>query len=912
MSQLLPERLYYLLPELYRWRDRQQGQKLGVPDQGPLRAFLSILEQELHTLEADMEAMYDNWFIQTCDNWVVPYIADLLGIDDNIVKIDYLPFTQRRRVANTLAYRRRKGVVAILEQVLWDVTNWHIHAVEFYQLLATTQHQQHLRPSPLSTIDIRQLGLVAALDTPFTMAPRTVELRQIEPISHRSAKLTTGKTAQLTGRQTISGKYDRDNVGLYFWRLRAYPVTRGHAHSLGQNYFTFHPMGRDRQLFNQPQSFQALTQAAGPSQMPIQLNRVILAADLHEYRSTTNKNSEPQAVAPANSTYYGPDRSLYITIVARHLFDIEADIESKLAKSLNNAEATEELYQWFSTHNSALPQKTDQWSPIEITKITADQCWQIHDKIAHLTYKVVRQDTAQEQATFSVTREERTIGPAEVLSVNLHAVSAEHPTEDLAHWQRYAARQKSMLVAVDPMVGRFAFLNASPIFEGEDILVDYTYGFSSDIGGGPYPRRFQVDATWQQYCEILVAVGCTNSPIDAVTAQGAVVAANNLPYAFRLWNTYCDQVLNTGGKPRGVIRLLDNGCYTVITSENDNTELEPLWLPPTAELALMAEDGVQPTISGHNGQFIITFEQAIGPKVALLATSLSREVDTAQPEIPVIDRKLQISGVGIQGSLVLAAMHDELARQTMNAVDLIIEHCTILGGGITVNLAAAEAQALHLQLKWSITGAVQIPATAAALTITDSIIDYRLSQLKRGRALEQPSVAPTRHAIAGPPSLTDQTAVQPGPAATLERCTIYGDVLVTAPLQANTVLFTDPVIVTNSTPDVSAGYLRFSYLPAGSQTPPCERCLHEGETTEQCQHCLSHIAPPQFTSQSDEHPGYSQLSKACADEIKQGMGGIAEIGVFSHLYQPQREANIRRMLDEYLPLGLHAGIFYVS
>jgi len=30
-------------------------------------------------LEQDMEDLYDNWFIETCDAWVVPYIGDLLG-----------------------------------------------------------------------------------------------------------------------------------------------------------------------------------------------------------------------------------------------------------------------------------------------------------------------------------------------------------------------------------------------------------------------------------------------------------------------------------------------------------------------------------------------------------------------------------------------------------------------------------------------------------------------------------------------------------------------------------------------------------------------------------------------------------------------------------------------------------------
>ena len=66
------DRLYKLLPELYRWRDESHSQSL--------RVFLALIEQELHVLETDTAAMYENWFIQTCEDWVVPYIAELLGI----------------------------------------------------------------------------------------------------------------------------------------------------------------------------------------------------------------------------------------------------------------------------------------------------------------------------------------------------------------------------------------------------------------------------------------------------------------------------------------------------------------------------------------------------------------------------------------------------------------------------------------------------------------------------------------------------------------------------------------------------------------------------------------------------------------------------------------------------------------
>jgi hypothetical protein len=36
------------------------------------------------------------------------------------------------------------------------------------------------------------------------------------------------------------------------------------------------------------------------------------------------------------------------------------------------------------------------------------------------------------------------------------------------------------------------------------------------------------------------------------------------------------------------------------------------------------------------------------------------------------------------------------------------------------------------------------------------------------------------------------------------------------------------------------------------------------------------------------------------------------MGAFHNLYQPQRQANLRARLDEYLRFGLEAGIFFAS
>ncbi len=69
---------------------------------------------------------------------------------------------------------------------------------------------------------------------------------------------------------------------------------------------------------------------------------------------------------------------------------------------------------------------------------------------------------------------------------------------------------------------------------------------------------------------------------------------------------------------------------------------------------------------------------------------------------------------------------------------------------------------------------------------------------------------------------------------------------------------------------------------------------------------------PLFVSQRYGDPGYGQLEQRCALQIRNGAESGAEMGVFEFLKQPQREANLRDALDEYLRFGLEAGLFFVT
>lgn len=109
--------LYALLPELYRHRDAATGYAL--------RALCEVLDGAAAAIERDIGALYDNWFVETCELWALPYIARLVGID--------VPpegaLDPRLLVADAIALARRKGTVPGLEHRLSALSGWPVEIV---------------------------------------------------------------------------------------------------------------------------------------------------------------------------------------------------------------------------------------------------------------------------------------------------------------------------------------------------------------------------------------------------------------------------------------------------------------------------------------------------------------------------------------------------------------------------------------------------------------------------------------------------------------------------------------------------------------------------------------------------------------------------------------------------------------
>jgi hypothetical protein len=301
--------LYELLPALYRG-----------PDADPaLQALMGIFASQADVLDRDIAGLYDNWFIETCAPWVVPYLGDLLrvrplsvGRQLRIGPMSPVPpgrVSERGYVANTIGYRRRKGTVAVLERLTFDVTGWRAKVVEFFELLSTTQNVNHVRPANARTPDLRDTAALELLDGPFERAAHTVELR---PVDLEAAVTDLSVTAgRVPSPRTFldSGRYGIPNIGLFLWRLQDYRVTFGAARSANAPNagYTFSPLGIDARLFNSPRSEPPFARdtdpiddhLAGEPDVPSPLRRRLLFDELEARRQAI-----ADVVPPPGRTFF--------------------------------------------------------------------------------------------------------------------------------------------------------------------------------------------------------------------------------------------------------------------------------------------------------------------------------------------------------------------------------------------------------------------------------------------------------------------------------------------------------------------------------------------------------------------------------------------------------------------------------
>lgn len=285
-----PHALYELLPVYVRMRDAEAGY--------PLRALVEVIGEQADAVEADIGQLYANWFIETCADWAVPYIGDLVGYrpvaatgrpsDADTAQAHLLnaAITPRAEIANILAFRRRKGTLALLEELGASIADWPARAVEFYALLGRTQHVGHVRLDRGRLVDLRDGDALARLGGPFDTLAHCVDVRR-------------------AGGRRRRGRFNIPSLGLFAWRLRTYSITHAPAYCVedeGSQCFTFSVLGNDGPLYARPVPEAAPTTIAQEANLPVAIRR----------RALERRQSRRPLDVRANEDLYGPGKSIAI------------------------------------------------------------------------------------------------------------------------------------------------------------------------------------------------------------------------------------------------------------------------------------------------------------------------------------------------------------------------------------------------------------------------------------------------------------------------------------------------------------------------------------------------------------------------------------------------------------------------
>jgi hypothetical protein len=276
----ISDRLYKLLPPVYRERDAEQGY--------PLQQLLQVIEEQANVLQDDIAQLYANWFIETCQDWVVPYIGDLIGhkpVRNMNPNSSAGVLVQRKDVANTIEYRRRKGTLGLLAEMATSVTGWPARVVEIASRVGVTQALNHLRLERGRLIDLHDSETLDLLGSPFDRSGHTIDVRGID-------------CSQSAGLFNIA------NVALYLWRLRVYSVTRCRAHRVeqqGAHFYTFSALGNDVALYHKAAAPGKGTEIPTELDVPGPIRRRALA-----------RHHDEEDKPGVSTRYYGEGRSVAI------------------------------------------------------------------------------------------------------------------------------------------------------------------------------------------------------------------------------------------------------------------------------------------------------------------------------------------------------------------------------------------------------------------------------------------------------------------------------------------------------------------------------------------------------------------------------------------------------------------------
>ena len=509
------EKLWETIPSIYRHED-------GLAEEpGVLRAIVQVIARQAAILRRSQDNLWDDQFIELCNEWAVPYIADLVATR---LLSEKNKRGRRIDVAKTIYYRRRKGTPRVLEELISDISEWEGKMVEQFQKLARARHGLDPKPQPLA-------GKFSG-----TLPGGWADLR-----NQRTSELTNGPfeeffhTPDMRRHRGLHGRYGIPKLAFYLYRLKAYEAINITPFAFGDGLrFSFDPSGRDIPLFSKS--------SASP--------------DWNEWRSST----EPELAAPIPCRLLGHATYLVTEAIIQQLTALPAALTVPAANELRkiaglifkSESSLMNLIATFST--SAEITSAAILLPLLSLSLTED-CGK----------SVLLPDA---QTVLSKPLDDNSIVVGFEAPANIVFTTEKITAANLETWPVTLSKE----VAIDAEKGRFMFLNIPDA--DQEIYIAYHYGFSGQIGAGSYERSWIYDSvpltTKSGGGEILPSE-LSNSGITQIEDSKTYG-----PVANKM--VIVNMVLHASNNQRPYLCNETNWILSSGTNENSNIILDGLWI----------------------------------------------------------------------------------------------------------------------------------------------------------------------------------------------------------------------------------------------------------------------------------------------------------------------------------------------
>ena len=885
--------LYRRLPEIYRIKDQDLPEKYlyegGRVEAYQLRSYLEPVEDMFSAIHENIESLYHDLFIETCDDWVIPYIADLLGTSHLSGDV----WTRRADVADTIALRRRKGTLGAIELLAFILTKWGVHSVELLENMVWNQHLNHQRPDeggppPYSlptvlrgtpirggTVNLRDPSVLAQLNTPF------------DPFAH---------VADVQPHETGQVRYNLPNLAIYLWRLKAYRlnVTKprmakvtplsGAARVVRVNVDPV-PLNDLSNPYVKP--------ANTPAGRPVTLFNTNRYELFNEKREGTDKLNI-SAIAPRISTadqVPGP-----IPTARLSDFDIAAAYDASLASPV----------------------------PLPFEAFAAASFTAPHEYVSVESY----------DPTVNTVKPEDDLKSLDIsdIGLQLHVPTVTFPNQNWLHtslprswkirgenlcaWERGLSPElKDREIAIDPVRGRICIgfgvlanntthpaANAAADAILSDLLLTFTYGAVGEVGAHPisYPALPKEVDHAQTPAVVYIAVDFRQDPAGLQKAlQG--IAARTTPTVIEIKDSRTHS-LDIGALP-AVDRVTEGGLMSIKLN---------------GPLIIRSADGQRPIVELARP---LAFRPAKVVATPPTDVQQQRELDAVMNAMFVRLEGLYISrGKEFASDLPVAQRRflPLIARAALNRLEIM--NCTLDPGGFGyyngnrapllpgINLKEpygfADApdelqfkQTPEIVIQRSITGAV-FTDEGYRLCITDSIVESIPVSVPQ-------SAGPAKvypFAIGG---ATDRVKGFSGHTV-VKNVTILGRVRAYS-IEGSGAIFTGVLEVF----DQQVGCLKYCYFADDSTSPvPPDEVKNRLPQNFACVHAKS--ARLIFTSEYFGDPAYCQLSLECDPRILEEGTGSDQMGAYNFLLEAHKWRNLKIRFREFMPVGIRPLLIPVS